>query len=123
MFPTPPPMIQSRFTFCAIDGSRTTAAAMFVSGACASSVQLAGRLVDAAHELVDGVLGPGPPRRLREEGVAHAVLAVHVRGIDPVGDERLRAARIHGHALAGLLDGVERVLDLLVEARRCRCRS
>ena len=37
MLPTPPPMIHRRFTFCAIDGSRVTAAAMFVSGACAST--------------------------------------------------------------------------------------
>ena len=61
------------------------------------------------------MLGLGPLRRLREERVAHPVLAVDVCGVDPVGDERLRAARIDGHALAGLLDRVERVLDLLVE--------
>ena len=61
------------------------------------------------------MLGLGPLLRLREERVAHAVLAVHVRGVDPVGDERLRAARVDRHALAGLLDRVERVLDLLLE--------
>ena len=37
-------------------------------------VQLAGRLVDPAHELVDGMLGLRALRRLREERVAHAVL-------------------------------------------------
>ena len=88
---------------------------MFVSGACARSVSSPGRLVDPADELVDGVLGLGPLLRLREERVAHAVLAVHVGGVDPVGDERLRAARVDGHALPRLLDRVERVLDLLLE--------
>ena len=58
--------------------------------------QLARGLVDPTDELVDGVFGLGPLRRLREERVAHSVLAVDVLGPHPLRLQRLCTAGVDG---------------------------
>src|SRR5262249_24918736 len=66
--------------------------------------------------IVRGMGRGGTLLRLWEERVAHAVLAVHIGGVDRIGDERPRAPRVHRDVVApDLLERVERVLDLLVE--------
>ena len=94
-----------------------TAAARLVSGAWARIVSSPGLSLIRRTSSSTACSGSGRCARPREERVAHAVLAVHVLGSDPLGDQRLGAAGVDGNlaASAGHLDRVQGVLDLLLE--------
>ena len=80
--------VQAPRPFSRSTGSRATAAARFVNGACARIVNSPGLSLMRRTSSSTACSGSGRCVALRKEGVAHAVLAVDVLGPDPLRDQR-----------------------------------